>query len=90
MSSEKRGFNPWIITVILGVVAILFSVYALQEQAAALRSREEAEKLKTQLEECEKRSVEMTEQFKKSQEDSYQALKQAEAMYQEVISKKKK
>ena len=38
MSEHKRKFNPWVGIVLMGVVAILFSVYALQEQTDWLQA----------------------------------------------------
>lgn len=45
MSENKKPFSPWIPTVILGVVTILFSFYALQEQTEAIEEAKRIEKL---------------------------------------------
>ena len=56
MSEPKRKFNPWVATVIVGVVAILFSVFAFQQEAELIEARKEVDRLKMELNEMEKRA----------------------------------
>ena len=56
MSENKRRLNPWIFIVILGVIAILFSVFAVQSQSELNNAQtelknvqEENQKLKAEL-----------------------------------------
>ena len=53
MSDKKRKVNPWVPVVVMGVVAILFSVYAFQSQIDLLDSRKEMEQLKSQMLMCQ-------------------------------------
>lgn len=55
---DKKRMNPWVPALIMGVVAILFSFYALQIQSDLQDARKEIEQLKTQAVECEKRAEE--------------------------------
>ena len=48
MSENKRRVNPWVPAVVLGVVAILFSVYAVQSQTDLVDAKKEIEQLKGQ------------------------------------------
>jgi chromosome condensin MukBEF ATPase and DNA-binding subunit MukB len=50
--NQKRSFNPWIPTSILGVVTVLFSFYALQSQTNELEAKKELDRLKTELNNC--------------------------------------
>lgn len=49
MSENKKPFSPWIPTVILGVVTILFSFYALQEQSEAIDEAKKIENLEKEV-----------------------------------------
>ena len=49
MSESKRKFNPWIATVIMGVITILFSMFAFQQQSEMIEARKEIEQLKRDL-----------------------------------------
>lgn len=61
MSENKKPFSPWIPTVILGVVTILFSFYALQEQTEAIEEAKRIEKLEGEVTKW-KREAELTKQ----------------------------
>ncbi len=54
MSEHKRRVHVWVPTVILGVVALLFSVYAIQSQTEAQDAQEKIEQLEQQLVQCQK------------------------------------
>lgn len=56
MEEKKKRMNPWVPAVIIGVLAILFSFYALQIQSDLQDARKEIEQLKVQTIECEKRA----------------------------------
>ena len=58
MSEKKRKINPWVPVVVMGVVAILFSVYAFQSQSDLLDAKKEMEQLKNQVTECGKAAKE--------------------------------
>ena len=49
MEEKKKRMNPWVPAVIMGVVAILFSFYALQSQSDLQDARVEIERLKSQV-----------------------------------------
>ncbi len=49
MDEKKKRMNPWVPAVIMGVVAILFSFYALQLQSDLQDARVEIERLKSQV-----------------------------------------
>ena len=55
---EKKGMNPWVFTAVIGVLAILFSVFGMQQQTEALEAREEVKQLKMQLEVANNRAAE--------------------------------
>ena len=55
---EKKGMNPWVFTAAIGVLAILFSVFGMQQQTEALEAREEVKQLKMQLEVANNRAAE--------------------------------
>ena len=52
--SEKKHMTTWVPTVVMGVVAILFSVYALQEQTDLHKAKEEMDGLRAALTTCQK------------------------------------
>ena len=52
MSEDKSRFNPWVPTIILGVVAVLFSFYALQSQTDLQDARKEILQLENQVTTC--------------------------------------
>ena len=52
MEEKKKRMNPWVPAVIMGVVAILFSFYALQIQSDLQDARKEIEQLKSQVAEA--------------------------------------
>ncbi len=54
MSEKKRKVNPWVPVVVMGVVAILFSVYAFQSQMDVMEAKKEMEQLKGQMVACQK------------------------------------
>ena len=56
---EKKGMNPWVFTAVIGVLAILFSVFGMQQQTEALEAREEVKQLKMQLEVANNRAAEL-------------------------------
>ena len=58
MEEKKKRMNPWVPAVIIGVLAILFSFYALQIQSDLQDARKEIEQLKVQTVECERRAEE--------------------------------
>lgn len=58
MEEKKKRMNPWVPAVIMGVVAILFSFYALQSQSDLQDARVEIERLNTQVIECKKSAEE--------------------------------
>ncbi len=58
MEEKKKRMNPWVPAVIIGVLAILFSFYALQIQSDLQDARKEIEQLKVQIVECERRAEE--------------------------------
>lgn len=72
MSENKRRMNPWVATVILGVIAILFSVYAVQSQSELEDARKENLQLKTQVEACVRTA-------KEQQQNAAQAMQLAAA-----------
>ncbi len=54
MEEKKKRMNPWVPAVIMGVVVILFSFYALQIQSDLQDARKEIEQLKSQVAEAVK------------------------------------
>ena len=54
MEEKKKRMNPWVPAVIIGVLAILFSFYALQIQSDLQDARKEIEQLKSQVTEAVK------------------------------------
>src|SRR4051812_910214 len=75
--SEKKPMTTWVPTIVMGVVAILFSVYALQEQTELQRANKDMEQLKTDLGACQQQLV--NEKAKTADLDSRmdEALRQA-------------
>ena len=49
MSENKSRFNPWVPTIILGVITIMFSFYALQSQTDALDAGKKIEALEKEV-----------------------------------------
>lgn len=85
MSENKRRMNPWVPAVIIGVIAILFSFYALQIQSDLQDARKEIEQLKSQVTEAVKnaemqaaRADKNAMEAQRQNEIAVEALKQAE------------
>jgi hypothetical protein len=75
MSTAKSGFNPWIATVILGVVTILFSLLSLQSQTELISERKQVLKMKNELELAQKTAE---QQFEMAERNQQEAVKQYE------------
>ncbi len=45
MDEKKNRLNPWAITLIMGVIAVLFSVFGFQQQSELKSARVKLEKL---------------------------------------------
>jgi uncharacterized membrane protein YgaE (UPF0421/DUF939 family) len=94
--SEKKRMGTWVPTIVMGVVAILFSVYALQEQTELQRARIELENLKTDLTGCQQglaTAEAQTEMAERKKEESLEAarlaLAEAEAQYRRALKNEK-
>ena len=57
--SEKKKINLWVPIVVMGVIAILFSVFAFQAQVDLQTAQKEMEKMKNQLTECTEKNAEL-------------------------------
>jgi hypothetical protein len=74
-SEKKRRFNPWVPTIILGVITILFSFYAVQSQADMVDAKKENVRLENELRTC---TLEAQRQQKEAQAALEEAKKQTE------------
>ena len=57
--SEKKKINLWVPVVVMGVIAILFSVFAFQSQVDLQAAQKEMEQMKNQLTECTNKNAEL-------------------------------
>ncbi|HWA33936.1 MAG TPA: hypothetical protein VG737_07400 [Cyclobacteriaceae bacterium] len=93
--SEKKRMTTWVPTIVMGVVAILFSVYALQQQTEVQRAREEMEHLKSDLNSCQQQVTEEEAKVEEALRRAQIALAEAETQYRRALklessSKRKK
>ncbi len=84
--SEKKRMTTWVPTVVMGVVAILFSVYALQEQTELYKAKEEVNQLKADLANCQKQLEEQKAIGADAEIKINEALKMAKAAQLEAES----
>ena len=77
--SEKKHMTTWVPTVVMGVVAILFSVYALQEQTDLHKAKEEMDGLRAALTTCQKQLEEQKAIATDAEIKMNEALKMAKA-----------
>lgn len=89
MSEKKRKINPWVPVVVMGVVAILFSVYAVQSQSDLLDAKKEIEQLKSQVTECAKVANAAKEQQSISEAAQRMVMAEADEMRLELEDCKK-
>ena len=57
--SEKKKINLWVPVVVMGVIAILFSVFAFQSQVDLQAAQKEMGQTKNQLTECTNKNTEL-------------------------------
>lgn len=74
MSEKKEGLNPRVITVIMGVIAILFSVFGFQQQSELKDATAELEKLRGMVAQTQN-ALTMTEGQAKIQRELAEVLK---------------
>jgi len=92
MSEHKRRMNPWVPAVILGVVAMLFSVYAIQSQTEAVDAQKKVEQLEQQLILCQKTAEEQAQHAQAAQVMAQAAAaeaRRAEEDCQKLLKKKR-
>lgn len=87
MSENKGRFNPWVPTVILGVVAVLFSFYALQSQTDLQDARKEIERLENQTATCAKESERQQQQDAETLKQMTAACENAKKQADEACKK---
>lgn len=88
---EKKRMNPWVPAVVMGVIAILFSFYALQSQSELQEARTEIERLNGQEAACRKAAQEQQARAMEAMsiaEESRRLAKQAEEDCKKSIRKK--
>ncbi len=87
--SEKKRMTTWVPTIVMGVVAILFSVYALQEQTELQRAQAELRSCQQQLETEKGKTADLTARLDAAVQQTKMALTEAEVQYRERMKKEK-
>ncbi len=91
--SEKKRMTTWVPTIVMGVVAILFSVYALQEQTEVQRAKNEVNQLKADLNACQKQIADekvKSAEYQEAVRIANAAAESARAEAESLKSKKRK
>lgn len=57
--SEKKKINLWVPVVVMGVIAILFSVFAFQSQVDLQAAQKEMGQMKNDLTECTEKNAQL-------------------------------
>jgi hypothetical protein len=87
--SEQKSMTTWVPTIVMGVVAILFSVYALQEQTELRRANNEIEQLKGDLGACQQQltaeKAGATAKMDEALRQARIALAEAETQYRRAL-----
>jgi hypothetical protein len=94
--SEKNRMTTWVPTIVMGVVAILFSVYALQEQSELQRVKVEMEQFRSELADCRQQLADekmktagMQSMLDDALEQSKMAVAEAEIQYRRALKNEK-
>ena len=90
MSAESKRVSPWIYTVILGVVTILFALLALQSEAQFIDAKKEVEQLKGELDASRKFAEQMQEEAGKHKTEAEHQKMIAEELMKRFIDKSPK
>jgi hypothetical protein len=90
MSAESKKVSPWIFTVILGVVTILFALLALQSEVQLIDKKKEVEQLKGELNASRKFAEEMRAEANISKTEAEHQRMIAEELMKRFIDKSSK
>ena len=85
MEDQKKGFSPWIITVLLGVIAILFSVFGFQQQGELQEAQQMIVQLREEVMLARMEAENMRGLSEKSAAEARAAARESQASLEKVL-----
>ena len=86
-SEKKSRVRTWVPTIILGVITILFSFYAVQSQADMVESKKENERLENDLRTCTQAAQRQQQEAQAALEASKKQTEVALGQLEEALKK---